>query len=237
MATCSRAVRRGVPGRRGWRTQGARRHGRRERAGSYQRRPTGDDAFDPAASRFLEAWEEEAGLESYGEAVAEVLEFRAGEGEPLEMSAPQWRRFAERASLWAAKEKARTLGVQIIWDCEHAKTPEGYYQIRGGIPYAIAKSLGAAPFADLLWLETKTADLDDARRFADAIHAVFPDKMMADNLSPSFNWDFDGMSDEEMQSFPKSSARWASCLTSSPTAATRSMVSPPGCLQPSSKRA
>jgi len=172
-------------------------------AGYQQKRLTVDDAFDPVASRFLEAWEEEAGLETYGEAVAEVLEFRAGEGEPLEMSAPQWRRFAERASLWAAKEKARALGVQIIWDCEHAKTPEGYYQIRGGIPYAIAKSLGAAPFADLLWMETKTADLDDARQFADAIHAVFPDKMLAYNLSPSFNWDSTGMSDEKMQSFPE----------------------------------
>ncbi len=172
-------------------------------AGYQQKRLTVDDAFDPVASRFLEAWEEEAGLETYGEAVAEVLEFRASEGEPLEMSAPQWRHFAERASLWAAKEKARTLGVQIIWDCEHAKTPEGYYQIRGGIPYAIAKSLGAAPFADLLWMETKTADLDDARQFADAIHAVFPDKMLAYNLSPSFNWDSTGMSDEKMQSFPE----------------------------------
>jgi len=175
-----------------------------ENAASYQqKRLTVDDAFDPVASRFLEAWEEEAGLETYGEAVAEVLEFRASEGEALEVSAPQWRRFAESASLWAAKEKARSLGVQIIWDCEHAKTPEGYYQIRGGIPYAIAKSLAAAPFADLLWMETKTADLDDARQFADAIHAVFPDKLLAYNLSPSFNWDSTGMSDEKMQSFPE----------------------------------
>jgi isocitrate lyase len=172
-------------------------------AACQQKRLTVDAAFDPVASRFLEAWEEEAGLETYGEAVAEVLEFRASEGEPLETSVAQWRRFSERASLWAAKEKARSLGVQIVWDCEHAKTPEGYYQIRGGIPYAIAKSLGAAPFADLLWMETKTADLDDARQFADAIHAVFPDKMLAYNLSPSFNWDSTGMSDAKMQSFPE----------------------------------
>ena len=164
---------------------------------------TVDAAFDGVASRFLEAWEEEAGLETYGEAVAEVLEFRASEGEPLEMSAGEWRRFARRASLWAAKEKAKSLGVQIIWDCEHAKTPEGYYQIRGGIPYAIAKSLAAAPFADILWMETKTANLDDAREFAEAIHAEFPEKMLAYNLSPSFNWDSTGMSDEEMERFPE----------------------------------
>ncbi len=164
---------------------------------------TVDAALDAVASRFLEAWVEESGLETYGEAVAEVLEFRASEGEPFEMSAAQWRRFAERASLWAAKEKARSLGVQIIWDCEHAKTPEGYYQIRGGIPYAIAKSLAAAPFADVLWMETKTANLDDAREFAEAIHAEFPEKMLAYNLSPSFNWDSTGMRDEEMERFPE----------------------------------
>ncbi|WP_252159399.1 isocitrate lyase ICL2 subunit AceAb, partial [Mycobacterium tuberculosis] len=88
-------------------------------------------------------------------------------------------------------------------DCELAKTPEGYYQIRGGIPYAIAKSLAAAPFADILWMETKTADLADARQFAEAIHAEFPDQMLAYNLSPSFNWDTTGMTDEEMRRFPE----------------------------------
>ena len=176
-----------------------------ESAAAYQqsKQLTVDAAFDDVASRFLESWEEEAGLETYGEAVAEVLEFRASEGEPFEMSAAQWRRFAQRASLWAAKEKAKSLGVQIIWDCEHAKTPEGYYQIRGGIPYAIAKSRAAAPFVDILWMETKTANLDDAREFAAAIHAEFPEKMLAYNLSPSFNWDSAGMNDEEMERFPE----------------------------------
>lgn len=161
-----------------------------------------EKAFDEVASKLLDVWEDDAGLETYGEAVAEVLEFRASEGEPLEMPVAPWREFAKTASLWAAKEKARTLGIQIIWDCEHAKTPEGYYQIRGGIPFAIAKSLAAAPFADLLWMETKTADLADAKQFADAIHAAFPDKMLAYNLSPSFNWDSTGMSDEDMKRFP-----------------------------------
>jgi isocitrate lyase len=74
--------------------------------------------------------------------------------------------------------------------------------VRGGIEYAIAKSLAVAPFADILWMETKTADLTYARQFADAIHAVYPDKMLAYNLSPSFNWDTTGMSDQEMTAFP-----------------------------------
>jgi isocitrate lyase len=162
-----------------------------------------DALFDKVEARFVEAWEDDAGLETYGEAVADLLEFRESEGEPAEMSAAEWREFANTASLYEAREKARELGADAGWDCERAKTPEGYYQVRGGIPYAIAKSLAAAPFADLLWMETKTADLADAKQFADAIHAQFPDKMLAYNLSPSFNWDTTGMTDEEMRAFPE----------------------------------
>jgi isocitrate lyase len=170
-------------------------------------RQDGDEAvdalFDKVESRFVEAWQNDAGLETYGEAVADLLEFREREGESLDMSAAEWRTFAERASLYEAREKAKELGADAGWDCERVKTPEGYYQLRGGIPYAIAKSLAAAPFADILWMETKTADLADAKQFADAVHAVYPDKMLAYNLSPSFNWDTTGMSDDEMRRFPE----------------------------------
>lgn len=162
-----------------------------------------DAMFDRIAARFLDAWEDDARLKTFGEAVAEMIEFRAGEGELADANVDEWRRFAARASLYAAREKARELGVDVMWDCEAAKTPEGYYQVRGGIPYAIAKSLASAPFADLLWMETKTANIDDAREYATAIHAEFPDKMLAYNLSPSFSWDTTGMSDEEMRRFPE----------------------------------
>ncbi|MGC2652861.1 MAG: isocitrate lyase ICL2 [Mycobacterium sp.] len=161
-----------------------------------------DALYDKVESQFVDAWEDDAGLTTFAEAVGEALEFGESEDEPVAMGAPEWRHFAERASLYSARARARELGVQVSWDCELAKTPEGYYQVRGGIPYAIAKSLAAAPFADLLWMETKTADLADARQFAEAIHAQFPDKMLAYNLSPSFNWDTTGMTDEEMRSFP-----------------------------------
>ncbi len=132
-----------------------------------------------------------------------MLEFRTNEGETFDMTPAEWRAFSAEASLYQAKRRARELGVSIIWDAERAKTPEGYYQVRGGIPWAIAKSLAAAPFADILWMETKTANLEDARKFAEAIHAKFPDKMMAYNLSPSFNWDTTGMTEDEMRRFPE----------------------------------
>ncbi|KKC04125.1 isocitrate lyase ICL2 [Mycobacterium nebraskense] len=162
-----------------------------------------DDLFDQVESRFVAAWEDDAGLMTYSEAVAEVLAFDEHEDEQPSLTPDEWRQFAARASLFIAREKAKELGVDPPWDPELSKTPEGYYQIRGGIPYAIAKSLAAAPFADILWMETKTADLADAREFADAIHAEFPDQMLAYNLSPSFNWDTTGMTDEEMKRFPE----------------------------------
>ncbi len=70
------------------------------------------------------------------------------------------------------------------------RTAEGFYRIRPdvGVDYAIARSLAYAPYADLLWWETSDPNLEDARRFAEAIHREFPGKMLAYNCSPSFNW-------------------------------------------------
>ena len=162
-----------------------------------------DAALDKVFDGFVDAWQHEAGISTYAEAVGNAIAFRSHEGDPPAMSKEQWLAFAARAPLYKAREKARSIGLDVTWDCEHAKTPDGYYQVRGGLDYAIAKSLAAAPFSDVLWMETKTADLHDAKRFAEAIHAVFPDKMLAYNLSPSFSWDTTGMDDEQMRRFPE----------------------------------
>jgi isocitrate lyase len=166
-----------------------------------------DRLLDAIDTRYAEVWQEEAGLRTFGEAVAEILKLRLGEGERFEMTLDDWRAFARRASFDEIREQAAALGIRATWDPELPRTPDGYFQVRGGLDYAIAKSLAAAPFADLLWMETKTADLDDARAFAEAIHAVYPDKMLAYNLSPSFNWDTTGLSDDEMRRFPEELGR------------------------------
>ena len=162
-----------------------------------------ENLLDEIDTGYAEIWQGEAGLKTHGEAVAEVLGRRIGEGDRFDMTLEEWGAFASRASFSEVREKADSLGIRVAWDPELPKTPDGYYQVRGGIDYAIAKSLAAAPFADLLWMETKTADLADAARFAAAIHAAYPDKMLAYNLSPSFNWDTTGLSDDEMQRFPE----------------------------------
>ena len=72
--------------------------------------------------------------------------------------------------------------------CTGERTTEGFYRVTGGVKAAIARGLSYAPHCDLLWCETSHPDLDEAREFADGIHARFPDMMLAYNCSPSFNW-------------------------------------------------
>jgi malate synthase len=80
------------------------------------------------------------------------------------------------------------------------RTPEGYYVIKGGLDYAIARSLAYAPWADVLWFETSTPDMKEAERFAKEIHAKYPGKLLAYNCSPSFNWK-NYLSDQEIAQF------------------------------------
>ncbi len=68
------------------------------------------------------------------------------------------------------------------------RTHEGFFMVRKGIETAIARGLAYAPYADVLWCETSTPDLEEARAFAEGIHAVYPGKLLAYNCSPSFNW-------------------------------------------------
>jgi isocitrate lyase len=68
------------------------------------------------------------------------------------------------------------------------RTAEGFFGVRGGIEQAIARGLAYAPFADMIWCETSEPNLEEARQFAEAIHAEFPGKLLAYNCSPSFNW-------------------------------------------------
>ena len=84
--------------------------------------------------------------------------------------------------------------------CTGERTPEGYHVVTGGIDSAIARGLAYAPYADLIWCETGTPDMDEARRFAEAIHAQFPGKLLAYNCSPSFNWKR-ALSDEDIAKF------------------------------------
>src|SRR5207237_7260416 len=68
------------------------------------------------------------------------------------------------------------------------RTAEGFFRVRDGLDPVIARSLAYAPYADILWFETSTPDMGEAREFAQAIHERFPGKLLAYHCSPSFNW-------------------------------------------------
>jgi isocitrate lyase len=87
------------------------------------------------------------------------------------------------------------------------RTAEGFYRVRDGIDAAISRGLAYAPYADVIWFETSTPDLDEAREFAEAIHARYPGKLLAYNCSPSFNWR-KHLEDAQIASFQQTLGTW-----------------------------
>lgn len=87
------------------------------------------------------------------------------------------------------------------WDWDSPRTREGYYRYQGGTQCAIRRSIEFAPYADLLWMETKKPILAQAREFALGVHAERPGHWLAYNLSPSFNWEAAGLSEKDMENY------------------------------------
>lgn len=160
-----------------------------------------EEAVDGTLATVRQAWAEKAALKTYPQAVADALAERARNGIKNSLSVEQWIRFAHGVSHFEARAKAQSMGIDIFWDWDLPRSPEGFYQISGGRDMAIQRGLAVAPFADLIWRETAKPDLEDDRAWADAIHAVYPQKMLAYNLSPSWNWDAWGFTDDQMRSF------------------------------------
>jgi len=97
----------------------------------------------------------------------------------------------------------KEFGLKTIpyWNWDSPRTREGYYRYQGGTECAIARSIAFAPYADLLWMETKKPILAQAEEFAAGVHAAHPGHWLAYNLSPSFNWDAAGLGPKDMESY------------------------------------
>ncbi|KAG8904183.1 hypothetical protein FRB99_002131, partial [Tulasnella sp. 403] len=111
-----------------------------------------------------------------------------------------------RAAQGRSNAEARTVAKRILkqdiyWDWDVPRTREGYYHYQGGLDAAIQRVNEFAPYADMLWLETKTPDLEQARSFARKIRERWPDKWLVYNLSPSFNWSAHGFTEIDLKEF------------------------------------
>ena len=160
-----------------------------------------EETLDHVLTVVCETWAEKAGLKTYAETVAGAMETAIQSGARFRMPVERWKKFAATASYYEARQRAKSMGVEIFWDWDLPKTPEGFYQITGGRDMATARGLAMAPFSDLVWRETAKPDLEDDKIWADSIHHVFPQKLLAYNLSPSWNWDAWGFTDDQMRSF------------------------------------
>lgn len=135
-------------------------------------------------------WDSKAGLCKYGDAVAKALE-AAGQSNKI----ASFRAKERDMSNSEARAFAKTLGVDPYWCWDKPRAREGYYRFDGGIEACIARGLAFAPYADLIWMETKKPILSDAQHFSVEIRKKFPTQQFAYNLSPSFNWNEAGMTD------------------------------------------
>jgi isocitrate lyase len=159
-----------------------------------------EETVDGTLAGIRQAWAEKARLMTFADAVAQAISAGQHNGK-LTMSVERWKKFANSVSHAEARERAKAMGVDVFWNWDLPRMPEGFYVIAGGRDMAIARGLATAPFADLIWRETAKPDLSDDKAWADAIHAVFPEKMLAYNLSPSWNWDVWGFTDDQIRGF------------------------------------
>ncbi|EKG12225.1 Isocitrate lyase/phosphorylmutase [Macrophomina phaseolina MS6] len=132
-------------------------------------------------------WTAQAGLKLFHEAVADTI--NAGVHVNKRELIEQFTQQAKGKSNLEARAIAKGItGVDIFFDWDAARTREGYYRYQGGTQCAINRAVAYAPFADLIWMESKLPDYKQAKEFADGVHAVWPEQKLAYNLSPSFNW-------------------------------------------------
>lgn len=104
-------------------------------------------------------------------------------------------------SLEQARTYSKEHGFEFYFDWEAPRTDEGYYKVEGSVAYCVSRALAFSNYSDNIWMETPTPDLSVAQEFAKAIHRVKPHVMLSYNLSPSFNWDAQKMTEEELEIF------------------------------------
>ncbi|KAF2399402.1 isocitrate lyase and phosphorylmutase [Trichodelitschia bisporula] len=134
-----------------------------------------------------EAWTAKAGLKLFSEAVADTI--KAGAYANKQALIDQFTRESKGKSNTEARAIAKGItGTDVYFNWDAARTREGYYRYKGGCQCAINRAIAYAPYADMIWMESKLPDYAQAEEFAQGVRAVWPEQKLAYNLSPSFNW-------------------------------------------------
>lgn len=147
-----------------------------------------------------DSWTASANLQLFSTTLAEALTKQGANNATVGKFLA---RIAHASYLGAVAIAQREFGLKNVpyWNWDTPRTREGYYRYQGGTQCAINRAVAFAPYADLLWMETKSPILAQAREFAHGVHAVYPKQWLAYNLSPSFNWDAAGLGDADMKDY------------------------------------
>ncbi|EGP90941.1 unnamed protein product [Zymoseptoria tritici ST99CH_1A5] len=134
-----------------------------------------------------DAWNAQAGIKLFHEAVADTV--NAGVHVDKQGLIDAFNAQSKGKSNAEQRALAKGLtGVDVHFDWDSPRTREGYYRYRGGCQCAVMRANAYAPYADMIWMESKLPDFAQAKEFAEGVHAVWPEQKLAYNLSPSFNW-------------------------------------------------
>ncbi|EIM81663.1 isocitrate lyase [Stereum hirsutum FP-91666 SS1] len=146
-------------------------------------------------------WIAAAGLQLFTTVLADALKSQTNASPDTLSKFSQRISHASYLTALAIAQKEFGLKTVPFWDWDAPRTSEGYYRYQGGTQCAINRAIAFAPYADLLWMETKSPIMAQAKEFAEGVHSVYPQQWLAYNLSPSFNWDAAGLGTTEMQDY------------------------------------
>jgi len=140
--------------------------------------------FGDALQAIEDQWMAKAGIKLFDEAVKEEFA-KSGKSN---LFAQYQQESKGKHNIDARAIVKKLLGREIFFDWDAPRTREGYFRYQGGTPCAVMRAIAYAPYADLIWMESKKPDYAQAVEFAEGVHAAWPEQKLAYNLSPSFNW-------------------------------------------------
>lgn len=143
--------------------------------------------FGDALQAIEDTWTAQANLKLFDDAVIDAI--NAGVHVNKSELVTKYKAASKGKSNSECRAIARGLiGAEIHWDWDSPRTREGFYRYQGGCQCAVNRAIAYAPYADMIWMESKLPDFAQAQEFAEGVHAVWPEQKLAYNLSPSFNW-------------------------------------------------